>query len=89
MMNLIFHFGYGWMRRYRGKVGALFPHNSNEILLLEQLAVGPHDNFDLETCHVIPALIKEVKKAKIPLLFVVLMLKETLYLSKMLLMVCY
>jgi GDP-L-fucose synthase len=54
------YFGYGWMRRYREK---LMEHVSRfsglEIALARCTAIfGPHDNFDLKTCHVVPALIK-------------------------------
>lgn len=54
------YFGYGWMRRYREK---LMEHVSKfsglEIALARCTAIfGPYDNFDLKTCHVVPALIK-------------------------------
>jgi GDP-L-fucose synthase len=50
------------MRRYREK---LMEHVSKfsglEIALARCTAIfGPHDNFDLKTCHVVPALIKRV-----------------------------
>lgn len=56
------YFGYGWMRRYREK---LMEHVSKfsglEIALARCTAIfGPNDNFDLKTCHVVPALIKRV-----------------------------
>lgn len=56
------YYGYGWMRRYREK---LMEHVSKfsglEIALARCTAIfGPHDNFDLKTCHVVPALIKRV-----------------------------
>jgi len=56
------YFGYGWMRRYREK---LMEHVSKfsdlEISLARCTAIfGPHDNFDLKTCHVVPALIKRI-----------------------------
>lgn len=56
----ISYFGYGWMRRYREKVIEHCSHITNmKIFISRTTAVfGPHDNFDLETCHVIPALIK-------------------------------
>ena len=58
----ISYYGYGWMRRYREKVMEHCSHISDVHLgLCRTTAVyGPHDNFDLETCHVIPALIKRV-----------------------------
>lgn len=54
------YFGYGWMRRYREK---LMEHVSKfsglEIALARCTAIfGPYDNFDLKSCHVVPALIK-------------------------------
>ena len=56
----ISYYGYGWMRRYREKVMEHCSHISDmKIFISRTTAVfGPHDNFDLETCHVIPALIK-------------------------------
>ena len=56
----ISYYGYGWMRRYREK---LMEHVSKfsglEIALARCTAIfGPYDNFDLNTCHVVPALIK-------------------------------
>jgi GDP-L-fucose synthase len=56
------YYGYGWMRRYREK---LMEHVSKfsglEIALARCTAIfGPNDNFDLKTCHVVPALIKRV-----------------------------
>ena len=56
------YFGYGWMRRYREK---LMEHVSRfsemKIALARGTAIyGPNDNFDLKTCHVVPALIKRV-----------------------------
>ncbi len=56
----ISYYGYGWMRRYREKVMEHCSNISNiKIYIGRTSAVyGPYDNFDLETCHVIPALIK-------------------------------
>jgi len=56
------YFGYGWMRRYREK---LMEHVSKfsglEIALARCTAIfGPHDNFNLKNCHVVPALIKRI-----------------------------
>jgi GDP-L-fucose synthase len=56
------YYGYGWMRRYREK---LMEHVSKfsglEIALARCTAIfGPHDNFNLKNCHVVPALIKRV-----------------------------
>jgi GDP-L-fucose synthase len=62
------YYGYGWMRRYREK---LMEHVSRftdmKIALCRGTAIyGPHDNFDLSTCHVVPALIKRVLSGEDP-----------------------
>ena len=58
----ISYYGYGWMRRYREKVMEHCSHLTDmKIGICRGTAIfGPYDNFDLETCHVIPALIKRV-----------------------------
>ena len=58
----IAYYGYGWMRRYREKV---MEHCSHLTDMKIGIARGtamfvPYDNFDLKTCHVVPALIKRV-----------------------------
>lgn len=63
------YYGYGWMRRYREK---LMEHVSRfsklEIKLARGTAIfGPYDNFNLKTCHVVPALIKRVLSGENPL----------------------
>jgi len=62
------YYGYGWMRRYREK---LMEHVSKisdmEIGLARGTAIfGPNDNFNLKTCHVVPALIKRVLSQENP-----------------------
>ena len=62
------YYGYGWMRRYREK---LMEHVSRftdmKIALARGTAIyGPYDNFDLKTCHVVPALIKRVLSEEDP-----------------------
>ncbi|MBI4551544.1 MAG: NAD-dependent epimerase/dehydratase family protein [Candidatus Latescibacteria bacterium] len=64
------NFGYGWAKRalevqarsyakeYPIKVGIVRPYN----------AYGPRDNFDWETSHVIPALIRKVVEGQDPLI---------------------
>lgn len=54
------YYGYGWARRYREKLMEHVSKFSNlEIALARCTAIfGPYDNFDLKTCHVVPALIK-------------------------------
>ena len=64
----ISYYSYGWMRRYREK---LMEHTSHltdmHIGIARGTAIfGPHDNFDLETCHVIPALIKRCLSGEDP-----------------------
>ena len=64
----ISYYGYGWMRRYREK---LMEHTSHltdmKIGIARGTAIfGPHDNFNLKTCHVIPALIKRVLRGEDP-----------------------
>lgn len=63
------YFGYGWMRRYREKLMEHVSRFSNtEILLTRGTAIyGPYDNFNLKTCHVVPALIKRVLNNENPL----------------------
>tara|TARA_R110001583_G_scaffold17768_2_gene71707 strand:+ start:1758 stop:2729 length:972 start_codon:yes stop_codon:yes gene_type:complete len=62
------YFGYGWMRRYREK---LMEHVSKfsdmKIAIARGTAIyGPHDNFDLKTCHVVPALIRRALSGENP-----------------------
>lgn len=64
------YFGYGWMRRYREKLMEHVSKFSNlNIMLTRGTAIfGPYDNFDLKTCHVVPALIKRVLSEENPLI---------------------
>ena len=64
----ISYYGNGWMRRYREK---LMEHTSHltdmKIGIARGTAIfGPHDNFDLKTCHVVPALLKRVMSDEDP-----------------------
>jgi|TARA_B110000503_G_C7115818_1_gene400289 GDP-L-fucose synthase len=64
----ISYYNYGWMRRYRE---TLMEHTSHlcdmHIGIARGTAVfGPHDNFNLETCHVVPALIKRCLSGEDP-----------------------
>lgn len=54
------YYGYGWARRYREKLlEHISKFSSLDILIARCTAIfGPYDNFDLKTCHVVPALIK-------------------------------
>ena len=62
------YYGYGWMRRYREKLMEHVSRFSNmKIALARGTAIyGPNDNFDLKTCHVVPALIKRVLSGENP-----------------------
>lgn len=64
----ISYFGYGQMRRYREKLMEHISHFSDmEILIARGSAIfGPEDNFDLKTCHVVPALIKRLLSGENP-----------------------
>lgn len=64
----ISYYGYGWMRRYREKLMEHVSHLSDmKIAITRGTAIfGPHDNFDLKTCHVVPALIKRVLSGEDP-----------------------
>ena len=64
----ISYYGYGWMRRYREKIMEHCSHLTNmKIGIARGTAIfGPYDNFDLETCHVIPAFIKRLTDGEDP-----------------------
>lgn len=64
----IAYYGYGWMRRYREKVMEHTSHLTDmKIGIARGTAIfGPHDNFNLETCHVVPALIRRVLSGENP-----------------------
>ena len=64
----ISYYGYGWMRRYREKVMEHASHLSDmKIGIARGTAIfGPHDNFNLETCHVVPARIKRLLSGEDP-----------------------
>ncbi|MBP7215983.1 MAG: NAD-dependent epimerase/dehydratase family protein [Candidatus Omnitrophica bacterium] len=63
------YFGYGWMRRYLEKMGEfVHKHSNTKIAIVRPTAIyGTHDNFDLATCHVIPALIRKAVERFDPL----------------------
>ena len=64
----ISYYGYGWMRRYREKVIEHTSHLTDmHIGIVRGTApFGPYDNFDLKTCHVVPALIKRCLSGEDP-----------------------
>ncbi len=61
--------GYGWSRRYMETLAA-FVHASaaTRLTIVRPTAIyGPGDNFDLRTCHVVPALIRKAVERWDPL----------------------
>ncbi len=62
------YFGYAWMRRYLEKlVEYVASKSSMKIAVLRPTAIyGRFDNFDVNTCHVIPALIRRALEKEDP-----------------------
>jgi len=62
------YFGYGWMNRYKERLGEFVTSKSNmKIALVRPTAVyGRWDNFDPKTSHVIPALIRRAVNKENP-----------------------
>ncbi len=62
------YFGYGWMRRYLERLGEFVHTQSNmKIALVRPTAIyGRRDNFDPESSHVIPALIRRATAKENP-----------------------
>ncbi len=62
------YFGYGWMRRYLERMSEfLASKTSMGIAIVRPTAVyGRHDNFDPQTSHVIPALIRRAVAKEVP-----------------------
>ena len=60
------HYGLGWIKRFIEKLCLAHQLTSKtRFALVRPTAIyGPYDNFDLETCHVIPALIRKVSEGK-------------------------
>ena len=63
------HYGLGWIKRFIEKLCRAHQLTSDTRFVLVRPAAiyGPHDNFDLETCHVVPALIRKVAEKRNPL----------------------
>lgn len=61
----------GWMSRYVEQLGRLYatkPARPMTVIALRPTAVfGEHDDFELETCHVLPALVRRVVERQTPL----------------------
>ena len=62
------YFGYGWMRRYLERLGEFVASKSGvKVAIIRPSAVyGRHDNFDPETSHVVPALIRRAVQRENP-----------------------
>ena len=62
------YFGYGWMRRYLELLAEFAALKSNmDVAICRPTAVyGRHDNFDPDTSHVIPALIRRATQKEDP-----------------------
>jgi GDP-L-fucose synthase len=63
-----FYFGYGWMRRYLERIGEFTASKSKTKVAIVRPSApyGVWDNFDLATCHVIPALIRKAVEKQDP-----------------------
>lgn len=63
------HYGLGWIKRFMEKLCMSHQLTSEtRFAIVRPTAIyGPHDNFDLETCHVIPALIRKIVEGQNPL----------------------
>lgn len=63
------HYGLGWIKRFMEKLCRAHQLTSQtEFALVRPAAIyGPYDNFDLELCHVIPALVRKVTEGQKPL----------------------
>lgn len=61
----------GWMSRYVEKIGELYARRSNGRLTVASLRptgmYGPYDDFEFETCHALPALMRRVLEQHAPL----------------------
>jgi GDP-L-fucose synthase len=62
------YLGYGWMRRYLERLAEYAAANSAlKVALVRPTAVyGPRDNFDAQTSHVVPALIRRAVAGENP-----------------------
>ncbi|WP_319582635.1 NAD(P)-dependent oxidoreductase [uncultured Pseudodesulfovibrio sp.] len=63
------YFGYGWMRRYLELLGQFTAQKGGvDIAICRPTAVyGRYDDFNLKTCHVVPALINRAVAGDSPL----------------------
>lgn len=65
----LIHYGLGWIKRY---LETLCKHHhmtsKTKFAIIRPTAYyGPHDDFDLETCHALPALLRKVVEKRFPL----------------------
>lgn len=60
------YFNPGHTRRFIERLGAMYPE-LNIVFLRPSVVYGPGDDFDLETCHVIPALVRKVAERQDPI----------------------
>ncbi len=60
------HIGYGWVKRNLVPLAEIWheQYNMNFIVVIANNAYGPGDNFDPETSHVIPSIIRKCFKDK-------------------------
>lgn len=58
--------GYAYSKRMLEFQGRMYrkQFNCNVISVIPNNLYGPHDNYDLENCHVIPAMIRRIYEAK-------------------------
>lgn len=61
------YFNPGNARRFIEKLGAMYP-SLNVVFLRPSVVYGPGDNDNLETCHVIPALVRKVAERQDPII---------------------
>lgn len=63
------NYGLGWMKRYLETVCKFFHMNSKtRFAIIRPTSIyGPHDNFDFETCHAIPALVRRFSERISPM----------------------
>ena len=65
------YFGVGWTTRYIEKLAKMFSEKLERkmpVIILRPTAIyGPYCDFNLETCHVLPALIRKVAERQNPI----------------------
>ncbi len=62
------YLGYGWMKRYLEKLFEFADKKSDmKLSVIRPTALyGPYDNYDLGSCHVVPALIRKAVERQSP-----------------------